>query len=85
MKIMQTVDTTKTKNRTRHYGIQSTIPVFIGGKEKRGKLFSTVCGKLLRNFSDATLVSLYYTDGSVFSTPCADCLPFESKSFEAKA
>lgn len=74
---MQKVDTQK-KNRKRHTGIESKIPVFIDGKQYEGNIFSTKCGLYLRNYSDASkfgTVSYFYTDGELFSKPCKECLP----------
>lgn len=75
---MQKVDTQNKKNRMRHAGIEQKIAVFIDGKQYTGHLFSTKCGKYLRNYFDATVngrVSYFYTNGELYSRPCPVCLP----------
>jgi hypothetical protein len=86
--VLKIVDTQNKRapDHVRHRAAISKIKVPFGtGKDLRlldAEIAATVCGRYLRAFSDATDIGLHCTDGSVYSTPCAVCLPETPAEFD---
>lgn len=82
---MNKFDTQKRGNHIRHLGVESAIKVPINSKIYNGKIVATNCGKFLRRYFSADDCSYFYTDGNIYSTPCATCLPEDLAGISQKA
>jgi hypothetical protein len=82
-KSLRKVDTRNSKApHTRHVAIINHVamPGFDRGPfggVLGGEIAITSCGKILRNYWTADDTGYRFTDGTVYSKPCAKCLPGE--------
>jgi hypothetical protein len=80
-KSLRKVDTRGTKApHARHLATINhvAIPGFNSGPFNGvlgGEIAITSCGKVLKNYWDASQTSPFFTDGTVYSMPCKTCLP----------
>ena len=88
-KSLRKVDTQGATPHTRHLAAiqRVAIPGYDSkqtGGVLNGEIAITSCGKILKNYWDATQTKYNMTDGSVYSKPCARCLPHDAKQKEIK-
>jgi hypothetical protein len=80
-KTLKKIDTTSGKApHTRHLAAINhvAIPGFDSGPFNGvlgGEIAITICGKVLKNYWDASQTNPFFTDGTVYSMPCKTCLP----------